>query len=258
MSSGLEWAPLRVNYDVEKAKMTASTQPATTHPLQKSSTTKIGTTNHETNSSAVTVVTSASTSSIIVELDPLSALSDPLSAVSLLGPLGNNNSTNAIITTPIPTTSSSNATSSSARKNLLVDAERTTRSLWQVKKDQILSDYAVSGVLTLSTAAMEQFTGIGSVGNDESGVKKVLDKYSQRLSALETRGNTKNTKTQAAAAATVELTQKEYEANVARLSRDLTKVSNLTLTLALAEPNPSHNQRRKIERKTRDVTKVGA
>ena len=220
MSSGLEWAPLRVNYDVEKAKVTATTQPATTHPLQKSST-KVGTTIHETNSSNNTVVTSTST---IVELDPLSALSDPLSSVSLLGPLGSGNNTSTI-STPTPTTTTS-TTSSSARKNLLVDAERTTRSLWQVKKDQILSDYAVSGVLTLSTAAMEQFTGIGSVGNDESGVKKVLDKYSQRLAALETRGNTKNSKTQAAVAATVELTQKEYEANVQRLSRDLTKVLN--------------------------------
>ena len=158
-------------------------------------------------------------------MDPLSALSDPLSSVSLLGPLGSSHTT-SVITTPTPTATSSSATSSSARKNLLIDAERTTRSLWQVKKDQILSDYAVSGVLTLSTAAMEQFTGIGSVGNDESGVKKVLDKYSQRLAALETRGNTKNSKTQAAAAATAELTQKEYEANVARLSRELTKVSN--------------------------------
>ena len=234
MSSGLEWAPLRVNYDVEKAKIIASTQPTTTHPLQKSSTTKNGTSNHETNSNNITVVTSTSAASTIVELDPLSALSDPLSSVSLLGPLGNK-PTASSITIPTPTTTSSSATSSSARKNLLIDAERTTRSLWQVKKDQILSDYTVSGVLTLGTAAMEQFTGIGSVGNDESGVKKVLDKYSQRLSALETRGNTKNSKTQAAVAATVELTQKEYEANVARLSRELTKVSNPNPSLSLTQ-----------------------
>jgi len=92
---------------------------------------------------------------------------------------------------------------------MLTDAERTTRSLWQLKKDQILADYAVSGVLTISNSAAALFGP--AAGGDEAGNKKVLDKYEQRLAALESRAAAAKGGKGAGAGATVKMTQQDYE-----------------------------------------------
>jgi hypothetical protein len=213
-SGGLEWAPLRVAYDQEKQRMQPAMDAAQTHPLQKAPPPSTG----ARPASAVSAAAGPaheqpSAVSAFAELDPLSlsVLKDPLSAaISTLPPAP-----------PLPSTSSSssggggastsgaNASASSMRKQILTDAERTTRSLWQLKKDQILADYAVSGVLTISNRAAALFGP--AAGGDEAGNKKVLDKYEQRLAALESRAAAAKGGKGAGAGATVKMTQQDYE-----------------------------------------------
>ena len=207
-SGGLEWAPLRVAYEQEKQRLQPAMDAAPTHPLLKPSS-ATGIRSAGTATALPAHEPAASTASAFVELDPLSlsALKDPLSAAVSSAPPA----------PPLPSTPSSSSSSSSnsassasnnIRKQMLTDAERTTRSLWQVKKDQILAEYAVSGVLTISNSAAALFGP--AVGGDEAGNKKVLDKYDQRMAALESRAAAKGGRG-GGAGSTVKMTQQDYE-----------------------------------------------
>jgi hypothetical protein len=92
------------------------------------------------------------------------------------------------------------------------------RTPWQIKKSQILSEFAITGSITMNSSAVREFAGSGvedgSATRHLDKYNTTSDKYSQRLANLEKRY---------VADEKVSMTGKEYEAHVNKLSSDLGK-----------------------------------
>lgn len=165
-----------------------------------------------------------------VAFDPLS---DPLgsgggaSADPIIDPL----STMAISSSdPLSSSSKKSADIEVSRKAALDAHEENVHSPWQQKKQQILRDFAISGSITLSSSAINEFAGSGV---EDGSATRHLDKYAQRLANLERRYVSEDK---------VQMTNKEYEAHINRLSVDLTRawanderVGSLKIAIQLAK-----------------------
>jgi hypothetical protein len=108
--------------------------------------------------------------------------------------------------------------------------EDKLKTPWQLKKLQILKDFSMSGNITLSSNVINEFAGSGV--EDGSGARH-LDKYTQRLASLVKRQVSQEK---------VELSQKEYEDHITKLSTDLNRawanderVNSLKIVIQLAK-----------------------
>lgn len=171
-------------------------------------------------------------------IDPLSsASSDPLSG-GLDDPLSD--PLNAMSIGPSTQSTPTNSNQQSKRLSINEHLKQTAQEIhttnlntpWQIKKAQILSDYALVGNITLGSSAINEFSGSG-VEDGSSGGNRQVDKYSQRLAALEKR-NVSDDK--------VSMTQQEYMAHINKLSKDLTRawanderVATLKVAIQLAK-----------------------
>ena len=115
-------------------------------------------------------------------------------------------------------------------QDMLTDSLNTP---WQVKKQQILTDYEVLGDVCLASSTMREYKGVGVDDAPEIDKKKV-DKYSQRLASLEKKSVKENKK--------ISMSQQEYFNHVSKLSKDLTRawtnderVTSLKVAIQLAK-----------------------
>jgi len=182
----------------------------------------------------VTAATSATTSSnnatttttrtSLAGADPLSLdpLSDPLSGLALDAgdPLG----------ASVQQAQRIQSNDDSARQAALESHQNELHTPWQIQKARILKEYAVVGNLQLSSEAINEFEGSGV---EDGSATRHLDRYAERLANLERRHFS---------TAKVELTQKQYEEHVNRLSNDLNRawknderVASLKIAIQLAK-----------------------
>lgn len=89
--------------------------------------------------------------------------------------------------------------------------EENLHSPWQLRKQQILRDYTITGNITVSSSVINEFSGSGV---EDGSATRHLDKYTQRLANLERRYVSEEK---------VQLSFKEYEDHIRKLSDDLTR-----------------------------------
>lgn len=141
--------------------------------------------------------------------DPLgAAFADPLSSPApapqvMEDPLSN------------PSVETKSAVLLSSQKAALEMHDEMLKTPWQQKKMQIKSEYTISGNIVVKSSAMNDFVGSGL--EDGSSARRV-DKYDKRLANLEKRTTTKDER--------IELSQKEYESHIEKLSNDLNRCWN--------------------------------
>lgn len=211
------WQPLACNYEVRRQKDKADSSTAIQHPLQPREAPKLP---------VVTVVTSLAPSSssknvksapMDAGLDPLSAmimdpLSDPLSAMLMADSACNANSAAGGRSEEVLAQVAADQRRQEnevAREDDLVALRNELHIGWEKRKKQIYSEYKVTGSITMSSAAYNDFDGSGV---DDGSRTRIMDKYSQRLAALEQRKLNKDT---------VIITQAQFEAHVHKLHKDL-------------------------------------
>jgi hypothetical protein len=149
--------------------------------------------------------------------NPLDPLSDPLSMMNM-------SSAPAPAAKPIE----------SDAKEDFPEAENEVddhMSPWNIRKQQIQRDYAISGNITLNSSAIDEFAGSGV---EDGSRRNQVDKYTQRLANLEKKQEKSDGK--------VQLSTKEYEAHISKLSSDLTtawskdeRVASLKIAIQLAK-----------------------
>lgn len=101
---------------------------------------------------------------------------------------------------------------------------------WELKKKQILSEYSVSGSILMNKDAYDPFEGTGIEDGTQT---RHLDKYAERLAALERRQMNDQK---------VEITQGQFEAHVRKLSDNLDaawardeRVASLKIAISLSK-----------------------
>lgn len=210
--------PISRLYDEERTKLALDRQVVANHPLLPSK--KIA-------PKRASVSPSASSSS----LDPLSSTPldvDPLSAAVNDDPLSMMLSGGDNGGSTVPTKKVELRRQGSEVKQVDTDSSSTTP--WQIKKQQIIRDYTIIGNITIGASTFNEFAGSGV--EDGSSSRKV-DIYSRRLANLEKRNVTDDK---------IELTQKEYEAHILKLTADLDRawsnderVQSLKIAIQLAK-----------------------
>ena len=230
------WIPVARDYDRDHEKLALEKSSATSHPLLLNRPKPTVTVSEKSigGSSGKSPVKPASSASADPLADPLSgAIRDPLS-----DPLAGGSSA-PIIDDPLSGAFNSRAgqveTKTQAIENVRQAAlelhESNLNSPWQAKKLQIRKDYTITGNITLNSSAISEFAGSGV--EDGSSTRRV-DKYDKRLANLEKRDATADEK--------IEMSQKEYESHVHRLTNDLSKawakderVGSLKIAIQLAK-----------------------
>eukprot|EP01038_Epipyxis_sp_PR26KG_P006507 gene6507-8945_t len=224
-----EWLPLVREYDGEKSQHSCTLTETSTHPLQPRSKqiSSISPKSSDTN-------TKNSQSKAKNVSDPLSVMLDPL----LNNSIDDADATSKVIDDPLTSnfiTKYSQIESRNQNIEIVRQAaqeihEEKLNTPWQIKKLQILKEYSVTGSIAFSSSAINEFSGSGV---EDGSQTRHLDKYNQRLASLERR-NISHEK--------VELTQKEYEAHVDKLSSDLNRawanderVNSLKIAIQLAK-----------------------
>jgi hypothetical protein len=147
-------------------------------------------------------------------------LSDPLSNLTVYDDPLRSPTTPKPVAEPAATSANEESSTSDDKDSLLAS--------WNIKKTQILKDYALVGNITMKSSAIDDFDGSGV--EDGSNTRKV-DLYTQRLASLEKKDES-----------TVTLTQKEYEDHIKKLSDDLNRawakderVGSLKIAIQLAK-----------------------
>lgn len=232
-----EWAPLSRHYETEKNKYVVKAAPVTNHPLLP---------NRPKEVVQVKSKNANADETPAAQLDPLSnPLSDPLSFVDplsspspqIVDPLLN--SISVVIDDPLSNPSVVTAKSQenkmqsiAASKQAALDIQEGNRNTsWDLKKQQILRDFTFTGNVTLASSAFNEFSGSGV---EDGSATRYLDKYTERLASLERKDSSQDE--------TVEMSQKEYQAHINRLSGDLSRawanderVGSLKIAIQLAK-----------------------
>lgn len=165
----------------------------------------------------------------------MAAGSDPLS--DPLGVSGSSSSSSSSAMSDDPLSASASKAAEmrsqyieSSRKTAQEVHESNLTTPWQIRKQQILKDYKVTGSLSVSSNAYNEFSGSGV---EDGSATRHLDKYQDRLATLERRQISSDV---------IELTQKEYEEHVQVLSNDLDRawanderVGSLKIAIQLAK-----------------------
>jgi hypothetical protein len=229
---GLCRAPIARNYESEQAKSRLGREDGSFHPLLPHRKAAPAVVVKEVKPTAMGVMagkrSSMSSNSSSASMDPLSAmssdpLSDPLSSPMsnpLMDPLSFGSSSsgmddplssrsNDIVNLPRAVDSAS--ISKSKDKEDASSGGAGSRNPWQIKKAQILSEFAITGSITMNSSAVKEFQGSGV---EDGSATRYLDKYTQRLANLEKRYVSEEK---------VSMTGKEYEAHVNKLSSDLSR-----------------------------------
>ena len=117
-----------------------------------------------------------------------------------------------------------------ARQTALDIHEKNLHTPWQIKKQQIMKEYAVDGTLTLNSDAITEFDGSGV---EDGSATRHLDQYARRLANLERRQ---------VSSSKVDMTQEQYVEHVQKLSQDLNRawanderVGSLKIAIQLAK-----------------------
>jgi hypothetical protein len=97
----------------------------------------------------------------------------------------NNNSSVGSATSPKQANTNASEVAKSTNEDVQIQSLAIPIAVWSKRKVQILSEYAITGNLTLSSSAVSEFSGSGV--EDGSGTRRVADKYTQRLQSLERR-----------------------------------------------------------------------
>lgn len=233
-----QWAPLVRDYEKDRLVSCLDQQQVSLHPLLP----KAANRENQVKSSVSQSVRRGSTgSAVVVTTTVYDPLSDPLGGAGGEGVTGDGASSSPLHDDPLMgssnTAAKSGALNSKKEQNNEV-LRQTAQDIhvanlntpWQIRKQQILKDYIVSGPLTLNTSAINEFAGSGV---EDGSTTRYLDKYTQRLQAMERRQ---------VADEKVQMTQQEYEAHINKLSRDLTRawanderVASLKIAIQLAK-----------------------
>eukprot|EP00595_Chromulina_sp_UTEXLB2642_P002807 CAMPEP_0196768398 /NCGR_PEP_ID=MMETSP1095-20130614/42699_1 /TAXON_ID=96789 ORGANISM="Chromulina nebulosa, Strain UTEXLB2642" /NCGR_SAMPLE_ID=MMETSP1095 /ASSEMBLY_ACC=CAM_ASM_000446 /LENGTH=1091 /DNA_ID=CAMNT_0042137929 /DNA_START=656 /DNA_END=3929 /DNA_ORIENTATION=+ len=220
--SSLKWVPLRRNYSIEREKYKLESSSTASHPLQpkKQRQTVVVT--------EIKIKSSGNVKQLVNIQDPLSnRLYDPLT--NSLDPLSDPLSSKKDFNDPLsdPLSNISLTVNMSSNDDSVQNTTSNNKITWNVKKQQILKDYAMIGNISLSSSAINDFSGSGV--EDGSSTKRV-DKYTERLASLEKKDDL------------VTLTQKEYEDHINKLHSDLVKawgnderVGSLKIAIQLAK-----------------------
>eukprot|EP00981_Chlorochromonas_danica_P001893 scaffold391_cov151-Ochromonas_danica.AAC.1 len=208
-----EWTARSRNFEKEALQIAADRVAVTSHPLI-------------INPPKVKVVPASKTSAgKKVEVvdnpldDPLSALAGkarPAFADPLLAPPTPSAPVNVdpVLTEDPLSVSEGQAVAQPPRRAQSSDSDHhlLLHTPWQQKKLQIKNDYTISGNIVVRSSAMNEF--VGTALQDGSSAR-LVDKYDKRLANLEKRPASKDEK--------IEISQKEFENHVDKLSDDLNR-----------------------------------